>query len=62
MYMAVALLVWVAWIINIPHPPKGEANKIQKGLRYCEGFFSVFSVNPKIRNPKIRNPKIRNPL
>jgi hypothetical protein len=31
MYMAVALLVWVAWIINTPHPPKGgEVYNIQK--------------------------------
>lgn len=42
MYMAVALLVWVAWIINPPRPPKGEGLKHKKVSLFNEAHFFYY--------------------
>jgi len=41
--MAVALLVWVEWIINTPRPPKG-GGIYKVGLRGGEGPLFLLQV------------------
>jgi hypothetical protein len=47
MYMAVALLVWVAWIINTPRPRKGDDNKIQKWVFAMSKAHFLFKQDPE---------------